>query len=1010
MIGQTISHYRILNKLGGGGMGTVYLAEDMLLGRRVAIKSLNVALGKQHYSVRLLREARSVSTLTHPNIAAVYDYGETHERIPFIVMELVEGHTLEELVQHGGLSPGRAVEIVEQVAQALCEAHRQGIIHRDIKPSNIAVNERGHVKVLDFGLAKQIYKEASNAVEDASQPQMLDTQTREGVIVGTPMYLSPEQALGLKVDERSDIFSLGSVLYECLARRPAFPGQSPIEVCAKVIRDNPPAPSRLNPNVSPQLDRITLKALAKKPDDRYQSADAFLSDLRAARASLSTAEPAYVRHPPSKAGLLRTSILTALSTKLRRPRSLALVFISSLVLALLIVWGMTALRQRVKSYTPSDAALRWYNEGTNALRNGTYHKAVKALEKAVSIDKDFSLAHARLAEALTELEYTERAKNELLIVSQNRSEQFMLSPLDELYLRAIYSTLTGDSENAIATYLEIIRSSAENEKPSAYVDLGRAYERDGDAKRALQSYLEAIKIDSQYTAAAIRLGILSGRQLNQEALASALSYFQEAETRYQILDDMEGLGEVYYQRGVIFMTQRKLDEARRELTQAIAKAEAIDNKYQQIKARMQLSSVLCLEGNTQEAELYAAEVLKFAKSNGIESLVANGLVTLGNAFLARGELEQAKKHLDRGLEIAQLYKARRSEVKALFALASLITRHHETSDAAQQYVEQALAISRQDGYRKYAMQAQALLGHANDQRGDYAAAIEHFEQQAQLAEAVDDKEQLALAHEGFGIVLTNQEQFTKAIEHFNQAYELSKSLKLTPNIIHTLVYRARAWWQAGRLDDAQSSLDEALTMAQQMTKPDTELLAWLYLNKSQLALGQRKFTTAKDEALKALKLADGKYEAITTEAKYTLGLSQSLSGKAHAGRQLCEESAARAAETATPRLIYGARLALAEALLEDKDLRAALSTALEAEKNFAGSGQQDSRWRALLVAALASHRLGDDDAARQYSARAVQLFSDRQQQLAAAGYVDYSKRPDIKHTREQLSRELGLTL
>jgi len=277
MIGQTVSHYRILEKLGQGGMGIVYLAEDILLGRRVAIKTLTPAQGSanQHFRTRFLREARAASKLSHPHIATIYDYGETTDGQPYLVMELVQGKTLSDLLREESLRIPRTIEIVREVAEALSEAHHHGLVHRDIKPSNIAINERGNVKVLDFGLAKEVVTVAS-----ASDPSLLaNTQTREGIIVGTPMYFSPEQALGLEVDARSDLFSLGSVLYECVTGRPAFPGTSDIEICAKVIRDEPPPPSKINPKVPGELDRVTLKALAKNSDLRYQSAEELAHEI-----------------------------------------------------------------------------------------------------------------------------------------------------------------------------------------------------------------------------------------------------------------------------------------------------------------------------------------------------------------------------------------------------------------------------------------------------------------------------------------------------------------------------------------------------------------------------------------------------------------------------------------------------------------------------------------------------------------------------------------------------------
>nr|MBA3766419.1 serine/threonine protein kinase [Acidobacteriota bacterium] len=258
MIGQTVSHYRILEKLGEGGMGVVFVAEDTHLGRRVAIKFLSEkSNNNHHFRARFLREARAVSMLAHPHIAAIYDYGETSDGHPFIVMELVTGQTLGELLYESGLTITRAVEIIEQVAEALAEAHARSIIHRDIKPSNVLINERGQVKVLDFGLAKQLNEDHTQT--DPNANTMLSTRTHSETVVGTPLYLSPEQATSAPVDARSDLFALGALLYECIAGRPAFAGASVIEIGAQIIHITPQSPSQINERVPKELDRVVMK-------------------------------------------------------------------------------------------------------------------------------------------------------------------------------------------------------------------------------------------------------------------------------------------------------------------------------------------------------------------------------------------------------------------------------------------------------------------------------------------------------------------------------------------------------------------------------------------------------------------------------------------------------------------------------------------------------------------------------------------------------------------------------
>src|SRR5690242_5130153 len=331
MIGQTVSHYRILEKLGEGGMGVVYLAEDQHLARRVAIKFLTST--DHHYRARFIREARAVSALTHPHIAIVHDYGETTTGQPFLVMEFVKGKSLSQLLEEG-LTLRRSVEIISSIAEALSEAHHHGIVHRDIKPSNIIVNERGQVKVLDFGLVKHLFEPPSSEV-DLDAQTIYSTQTRSDVIVGTPLYLSPEQATGKPIDGRSDLFALGALLYECLTGRSAFSGGSVLEIGAQIIHVTPPPPSHINPQITSALDRITMKALQKKVEDRYQSADDMLRDLQAAMAGLGGNGVPVVtkakRETHAEHGA--TSALATLTMQLRRQRFSLVSFIGAIVVA-----------------------------------------------------------------------------------------------------------------------------------------------------------------------------------------------------------------------------------------------------------------------------------------------------------------------------------------------------------------------------------------------------------------------------------------------------------------------------------------------------------------------------------------------------------------------------------------------------------------------------------------------------------------------------------------------------
>ncbi|MEP6635715.1 MAG: protein kinase [Acidobacteriota bacterium] len=337
MIGQTVSHYRIVEKIGEGGMGVVYLAEDTHLGRNVALKFLSTARD-HHYRARFLREARAVSSLSHPHIAIIHDYGETADGLPFIVMEYVKGETLGELLNRSALTISRALEITEEVAEALGAAHAQGIVHRDIKPSNVMVNEQGQVKVLDFGLVKQLHDEHTPpaSLDAATLPAM---RTSSNVVVGTPLYLSPEQAMGAAVDARSDLFALGALLYESLTGKPAFSGGSVIEIGAQIIHVTPQPPSGINPRVSSELDRITMKALAKKPEARYQSAGEMLVELRPAREALKSEAGHHTERLNTSQGS-HSSALESISETLRRPRLSIGFFTLALIAAAMASWAI----------------------------------------------------------------------------------------------------------------------------------------------------------------------------------------------------------------------------------------------------------------------------------------------------------------------------------------------------------------------------------------------------------------------------------------------------------------------------------------------------------------------------------------------------------------------------------------------------------------------------------------------------------------------------------------------
>ena len=332
---QLGDRYRLGELLGRGGMAEVHIGQDVRLGRDVAVKMLRPDMARDPtFQARFRREAQSAASLNHPAIVAVYDTGEDDfagNPVPYIVMEYVEGSTLRELLASGSrLVPERALEITDGILNALAYSHQRGIVHRDIKPANVMLNRNGEVKVMDFGIARAMADGAS-------------TMTQTSAVIGTAQYLSPEQARGEQVDARSDIYSTGCLLYELLAGRPPFVGDSPVSVAYQHVREEPIPPSHFDPDVPAAADAIVMKALTKDREERYQSADEMRADIQRALSGRHVAPPiaATQRVAPVPATAAATSTFPMTSdvddSRQKSGRTLAYALLGLAVLAVFVI-------------------------------------------------------------------------------------------------------------------------------------------------------------------------------------------------------------------------------------------------------------------------------------------------------------------------------------------------------------------------------------------------------------------------------------------------------------------------------------------------------------------------------------------------------------------------------------------------------------------------------------------------------------------------------------------------
>ena len=952
--------YRLIQLLGRGGMGEVYLADDLTLGRQVAIKFLLAEKTDDPTARRrLLHEARAAAAVDHPNICTVYDTGETADGRVYFVMQYVEGETLASMLARGPLPVRDALAICAHIADALAVAHRRGIIHRDLKPANVIIMPSGRPKLLDLGIAKVA---AASTVSDAST---WSNVTAPGSLVGTPGYMSPEQVQQRPLDGRCDLFCLGVLLFECLTGRRAFDGTTTFETIANVLHVHPPAPSSIRPELTERHDELCRRLMAKDPNDRFQSADEVVGALRVLAPDTSRTAISGVDAPRRLGLSLRTTVI-------------------AVVVVAVAAWGVWYWT-RPRSLPPvSAAAQRWYAVGTDAIREGTYFSAVKALQQAVADSPEYVLAYARLAEAHAELDEADEAQRRILQVTSLVPNEEWLPEIERLRLQAVRALVLRDVDTAVALYRRLV--DLVSYEAGAWLDLGRAQEAAGLRTAALGSYQRAVEQDRTSAPAWLRLGMHLGLESKRD---EALKAFAEAERLYQATSNEEGVTEVLINRGNLFdaLTEPKL--ARVDLERALERAEASGAVHQQVRVKLLLSSVMTSDGHPEEAERVAEAAVQQAIEHKLETVAAEGLISLA-ALVQTKQPDEAAALIEKSIRLAEQRNARRTLAWARLQLAYVRQEQNRNRESLQ-LVESELPFLRENRYRRFelfglSIKTRALQGlNRLDEASGFAKEV------LTLADTVNDEAQVALAGGNLAMVLTALGQYPEALRHRQRVEKIRRRQGDKENLPYDIANRADLLIRLGRTADAEGALSE---LEAGIAKKEHS-----YLPLARRAAFLRAFADVTALRCDQVSMRVGRVQRDGPAADSAGVIAPALDAFCN-GRRRRSGPVPAAPAGADRSTLRERHYWLAAAALEAKDPGRALAEVKTALSLLDNLSNDELRWRLAAVGSAAAKEMNDEKSASAMSATARTAF-EKVRSAWGAEFPTYDKRPDLLDLRKR---------
>jgi tetratricopeptide (TPR) repeat protein len=958
--GEVVSgRYRIVRFIARGGMGEVYEAEDLELRGRVALKTLLPEIASDPRMIaRFKQEIQLSRKIAHPNVCKVFDLarhpadGSPTQRI-LLSMEYLQGETLgQKLERSGSLSVDEALPIVRQMAAALDAAHAAGVIHRDFKPSNVMLVSSGEgvrAVVTDFGLARKASSDGETTV------------TLPGRLTGTLNYMAPELLSGQPATVASDVYALGMAIYRMLTGTRPFAADDPMAAALRRGQEPVPGPRSVVPGLDERWNAAVVRCLEADPTLRFAAAGDVVKAIEG----------------EAVAGAPRPATWT------RRKLGLAALAIALAGVAGYALWP--------RYYQPPAEAARFYRTGTEDLEAGANFAATKELGEAVRLAPDFSMAHARLAQAWTELDSQGKASREMQL-ARRYAAGARLHGLDRLYLDAVDLTITRQFPEAARKYEAMLKYGGAAE-PEVRLDLGRVYGLAGKPDDAIRTYLIAAKGLPGNAAAWLRLAVLYSQKGDAKNAEQA---FARAAQLYDLTSNQEGLTEVAYQRGVDANKHGKVG-AEGFLREALRIARVTHNAHQEISAKLQLGTAAILSGDADSAESYAEEAIEDATMNGIEILATRGLLVVGEAFRSRTDFEQAEKYYVKGLALARRDGSQRLVALALLSLAGLHEQQGRTDKQVSE-AQEALAFYRQNNFALETEQCQVLLGRAKLSQGQYDAALGFFRPALAAAEELRLPLQTLLAQEGMGSAMLGLEQFPEALEHYEKELELGAALGNVVHIGYAALECGMTLWPLGRYAEAPARFDQAEAAAAKFA----DLRLQISHQRADFALSEGKYAEAVAACNGLLPRVKSGESDTMADLNRILGLALMRMGRKQEGRQHCERSFEIAAGASNAAVLLESTLGVAEARLETGDWKGVLAAIQAAGDRL--SKLPDSNWRAQAMQARASEALHDRDAARREALAAQAQLDALERQWGEPAFQLYHARPDLQRLWRPLLR------